>query len=163
MNPHVLTIIMFVLLLCALPLMAARETSDPKLDLDRVVEAIRIVENWDGVSVGAEGEVGPWQFKKSVWIEFSDKPFSWAWGDWPEQKAEQRAAARRYVAWIDQNLIHLPLPRTAASIALVYTNGWGNTKRKKITAAKRDYSRRAQNIYDEITAGRIPAAPISNP
>lgn len=126
------------------------EYDDPNLDLDKVVEAIRIVEAWNGRSVGAAGEVGPFQFKASVWAEYSDQPFAWAWGSHPVQKAEQRAAARRLVAWIDAQLKDVPLPRTARSIGLVWTNGLTAAKRHKVSSAKRDYAQRVANIYADF-------------
>ena len=39
----------------------------PKLDVEKMLDAIAGAENWDGHSVGKAGEVGPWQMTPAVW------------------------------------------------------------------------------------------------
>ncbi len=151
--PKMLTIFvltMIFLLVCSVALHAATAAPKP-LDLDDVVEAIRQVEHWDGSSIGASGERGPFQFTKSTWSEFSKKPFWWASGYGWACREEQYATALRYVTWINDNLVHVPLRETAYSVALVYTCGYTAVKHGKPSREKRDYAQRVQTIYDQLT------------
>ena len=145
-----LTVALLVILLVVTAPFVFAEADDPTLNLDRVKRSIRMVENWDGRSVGGSGEVGPYQIMPHVWVQFSEKPISWAYGSHPAQKAEQERVAAAIVDWIAERLTTLRLPRTARSIGLVWTAGYGNVKDRKYGKAKRDYAQRVQNIYDDF-------------
>lgn len=147
------TAIALVLLLCFLVLTAkvrAAQKAKKPLDLMQVVEAIRQVENWNGRSVGASNEFGPWQFTADTWFDFSNHPFWWAGDHAPKCKAEQHRVALAYVTWIHAHLLDIPIKESAYSIALVFTCGYSGVKHGKPSRAKRDYAQRVQNIYDQL-------------
>lgn len=145
------SIVLFILLSVVAGVACANVREQKPLDLALVVEAIRQVEHWDGRSIGASNEVGPWQVTPAVWREFSSKPIWWATIRSPECRAEQHAVALRHVTWINKHLFEIPLRESAYSIALVYTCGWKGVKHGNPSAAKRDYAQRVQNVYDELS------------
>ncbi len=144
-------VLLFAIFCIAAPFVFSAEPSDPKLNLARVRWAIRVVENWDGRSVGGSGELGPWQIRPAVWLQFSEKPLEWAYGSEPRHKAEQERVAGELVEWIDVRLPSLHLPRTARSIGLVWTVGYGNMRAQRISRSKRQYADRVSNSYHDWT------------
>lgn len=150
--PKMLSAVVIFLCIAVITLSAHVARKSPKpLDLTQVVEAIRQVEHWDSSSIGQAGERGPWQLTRGLWFEYSKQPFWWASGPMRNHKAEQHRVAMAYVEWIHDHLVHIPLPPTANSVALVYTAGWSGVKHGKPSKAKRDYAQRVQNVYDELT------------
>lgn len=152
MRPMLTTIILaFAVLLIAAPFAFSAEPSDPKLNLARVKWAIKCVENWDGVKVGGAGELGPYQIRPAVWLQFSEKPLEYAYGSEPRHKAEQERVALELVEWIDNRLPGLHLPRTARSIGLVWTVGYGNMRAGNYGRGKKAYADRVSNTYHDWT------------
>ena len=49
----------------------------PSIDGNRLLEAIRQVENWNG-RMGAAGERGVFQITPEAWAEATSMPFEWA-------------------------------------------------------------------------------------
>lgn len=120
------------------------EVSKP-LDVDRQVEALYCTEHWDGHTRGAAGEWGFWQFTPKDWEEVMPHI--------PQRAATmsmQREAARRRVRRILNYLPFLDLPETSYSVALVFTAGFGNVAKGRVTAKKSDYADRCQTIYDGL-------------
>lgn len=143
-------IVIFSFLLCTAPFLFGSPPEDNDLNLVRVTEAIRTVENWDGKSVGKSGELGPYQILPSVWKQFSQKPLSWAYSEFPEAKAEQTRVANALVSWIFLRLPLLNYKRSAYSIGLVYCAGYENARNNTISRAKHDYADRVYNVYREL-------------
>lgn len=152
--------LLFALLLITAPFVFAEE-SDPNLNLARVKWAIRMVENWDGKAVGASGELGPYQIRPAVWLQFSEKPLSWAYGNEPRHKLEQERVAGELVDWISERLPKLHLPRTARAIGLVWTVGYGNYGAQRVSRAKKAYADRVSNTYHDVTQ-QHPAQPAKS-
>lgn len=150
MRPMFTFTLLALLLLVAAPFVFA-EDSDPNLNLARVKWAIRQVEHWDGKSVGGSGELGPYQIRPAVWHQFSDKPLDWAYRSDPRCRGEQERVASELISWIDARLPGLRLPRTARSIGLVWTVGYGNVDAQRISRGKRAYAARVHNVYHDLT------------
>jgi hypothetical protein len=116
----------------------------PPLSKTKMVETLRLIEAWDGRSVGGAGEWGPWQICPRVWRQFSRSSLYSA----PSQ--EHLRVASALVSWIIGNLDRLDLPVTPRSVALVYNAGYGNVRDRRILRRHRYYSERASNIYHSL-------------
>lgn len=143
-------IVAAVILIVFVSVALANGRNDISLDLDLVLKAIIKAENWQGRGTGVHGELGPLQVRPSIWIANSFKPLAWAEGTHPAMKYEQMRVGQALVEGIDLRLPSLKLPRTAYSIALVYTAGHFNVKAGNVSRAKYDYAERVQNIYAEM-------------
>jgi hypothetical protein len=132
---------------------SAKQKQREIVDLDRVLEAIRSVEHWDGRSVGASGERGPWQMTRDTWRQFSHHPFHWAGGRGKWFFEEQRAVAYRYLLWIETQFEHANHPITPYSLALAWTAGVNavlHNEPRRPSRAKHDYAERAENLYRDM-------------
>lgn len=149
---YIVSGIAILALLCG-SVIAASHHSHYAFDIDVMLEALRQVENWDGRSRGADGERGPWQITPAVWCKYSDKPFAWADGRSFDARIEQRRVAREHVYDITLWLESEKTNPTPFRVALVYCAGWSayaHAIPHKPSKAKRDYARRATNIYSEL-------------
>lgn len=131
--------------------LAGRSIPDD-VDLDLMVSALRQVENWDGRSRGSAGERGYWQITPAVWSQFSDaRPFQYADSRSPGAVEIQRTVASVYVLWIRRRLIEGNMRLTPYNFALVWSAGWDcvfHHRPHSPSKAKRDYAKRAVNIYE---------------
>ena len=144
-------IVVVAALLVMAPFVSAGEPKE--FDIDRMVEAIRLCENWDGRSRGASSERGPWQITPAVWHTYSTMPFFCAEGKTISERTEQRRVAREQVWWITQRLAHANKPCTPYNVALVWNAGWSSFfygAPSKPSPRKRDYAKRATNLYSTL-------------
>lgn len=118
------------------------------LDSKRVAREIRLVENWDGKSVGDSGEVGPWQFLPTTWKQFSDRPIWWASSFNLTCQAEQERVAIAEVEWIRARLPRLGLSESAWAIGLVHNAGYGRVRRRQSEPRHRAFADRVREIYE---------------
>lgn len=148
-----LAAILLVLAMASLCGLAYGAIPPEPADIDLMVESIRQVENWDGVSRGAAGERGPWQMTEPVWNQYSTLPFSCAEGKSNAEKTEQRRVARECLYAISQRLQAARRNRDALTVAVVYCAGWGcyfYWQPHKPTRAKFAYAYRAENLYWDL-------------
>lgn len=143
------TLILFI----AIGSLALATSASPRqpLDVNVMVDALRVTENWDGVSRGAAGERGPWQITRAVWMRYSHHPF-----DQSEPKVfidEQRMVAKHYVTDIISQLLWNEQNETPFAIALCWCAGVScaiHHRPRAPSEAKCEYASRAQNIYKEL-------------
>ena len=120
----------------------------PKLDVERLLDAIAAVENWDGKTRGAAGEWGPWQMTPEVWKRCRGnirKTLQMA------EPHELRAAAREELQFRIATLQinhHVP---TAFLVALAWGAGVRATLDGKATEKKREYARRVETVYEKAS------------
>ena len=118
--------------------------SPPKpLDLERMLEAIKQVEAWDGKTRGKAGEWGPWQMTPEVWHYYTTKSMTWA------TPFQLRTNARRELVRLSEQIVCLRQPVTAFNLALAYGGGLRLIGRKEVPAAKLDYAQRVENCYQD--------------
>ena len=124
----------------------------PVLNVDHLLEAIRVVEDAHHYQYGAAGEQGDYQILPSVWRAYSKKPFGWTerYKD-AVAVAEVRRVAELHAEWILSKLAHLQQPFTAHSFGLMWTAGYGAVRTRTYSKAKLDYARRVQNVYDSLS------------
>lgn len=149
MISYVLSIVFILaIFLVAFKTCSARQPEE-EINFDRMIDAIKGAENWDGRSIGAAGELGPMQFRSSTWFDYSSKPFHWALGRTPLAKEELDLASHRHI----QRLLHycsiLGKTPTPYLVALLHTAGFGAVRTKTCSAAKKDFAERAANLYHE--------------
>lgn len=142
-------IILFIAITCVM--LASAASPRPPIDVNIMVDALRVTENWDGVSRGAAGERGPWQITRAVWMQYSNHPFTHC-----ESKAfidEQRLVVKFYVAEIISQLVINDQNDTPFAIALCWCAGPRcaiHHSPRAPSEAKCEYASRAQNIYKEL-------------
>jgi len=117
----------------------------PKADTlcaHRLADSIRAVENWKPGTVGAAGEVGPWQITPAVWRKYSRA------SQWSAPVSEHRRVALAHIASLRAGLRRNSFPESPHYIALAYTAGLSATINRTATRMKWDYAHRAANIYE---------------
>ena len=124
---------------------------EPELDVNKLLESIRSVEDWMPYQYGARGERGPYQMLPSVWREYSRYNMEF-YADRTDEKskAEVYRVARAHALWILERIDHLGMPMTARSFGLMWTAGYRACRDKTTTKAKRNYADRVQNVYDSL-------------
>lgn len=132
---------------------------EPKIDVQRLIEAIKQVENWDGYSIGKNGERGSMQFKEGTWQQFTKLPFWWADSSYitesrafrkesKEIKAHRETVERLYVSWIiSKALPALRLAPTVYNAALVHVAGYGTVEKHAFNTHQTDFANRVTNVY----------------
>lgn len=139
-----------VILLLSMAASARAYQTREKFDIEKMVDVLREVENWDGKSVGAAQERGPWQITQTVWQQFSDTSFKQADRKSSAALREQRYVARECVIWIVGRLEKAGYSITPYNVALVWCAGWGSFHRhdpRRPSHLKQFYAERASNIY----------------
>lgn len=117
----------------------------------RLVDCWLQVENWDGHSVGRQGERGYFQFKRATWAQFSEYDFHTAGLRGPGPFDVQKQTAARFVSAIAHLLEVYGLPRTVYNFALGWRAGVENLRLGHVTAEERDYAMRVVNLYYDET------------
>lgn len=119
------------------------------LDIDLMIQALRMVENTPRGYVGRAGERSEWQIKAEVWRVHSTRPFEWASSSLPNAVAETKYVVRAHINWIVSRVESVGLRKDSYDVALVWTAGltgavnWG-------TPEKQAYATRAFNLYHEL-------------
>jgi hypothetical protein len=119
------------------------------LDNDQLIKAVILDEDWDGESVGADGEAGPAQMKPSTWRQYSSERFPYSGAKWREPEAQR--VLRAHASWIRDKMEANNWPETAFTFALVWKAGYSNVKHSTYGKSSRDYAARCQNLYLELT------------
>lgn len=126
----------------------ADETPIPsKMDIPRLCESIKDVENTPYSHIGDAGERSSWQVTSDVWQAHSNKPFWWASVEAYPELSETKRVVVLHVLWIRRRLGHLGLEDTPHDIALVYKAGYGRVMARKTRPQDRDYAKRVSNVY----------------
>lgn len=123
-------------LLLAATLLASRPVRS-HVEPMRFLYAIRHVENWDGLSEGIHGEIGPYQMKPPIFKQYGLLPI-------PENYEE---AAKRHFVWCASRLKVRGKPVTVTTMAAIWHGGWTHYLEKRLTDADREYADRAVNVY----------------
>jgi hypothetical protein len=114
------------------------------LDVGRLADQLRAVENWRGQD-GAAGERGPYQISRAVWQNrMPGVAFSQARLEGPA-----RECATRHIAWLRSGLRAAGWADTPYNIALAWNAGLERTLSGSARAPSRDFAQRVQNLYLE--------------
>lgn len=117
------------------------------MDNDKLLRMIELTENWDGESVGAAGECGPWQMLYSTWLNYATDhnymPFSRA--AWLEPRAQ--CVIREHASWIRDEIEKHRLPDTPYTFALFWKAGAGRVINHRCRSVDKKYAERASALY----------------
>lgn len=115
------------------------------LDEERMLDAIKSTENWDGRTRGKAGEWGAFQIKPDVWRKYSKLSERWAT---PEQ---ERLVARLHLRWVRSQLVDNHLPDKPWFIAAAWAAGVTAVNNRSFSREKQAYADRAEAIYESTT------------
>lgn len=123
----------------------------PALDVLKLVEAIKRVENSPIDYVSPVGARGVFQLKSSTWNQYSKHPHEWANRHDEASKRETLRVATEHAKWILHSAIPtLRIPATPYSFALVWGPGYGNVEKLNLTDKNVDFAKRCENIYETL-------------
>ena len=113
----------------------------PALELERLLDAIRAVEQWDGRD-GAAGELGPYQIRAATWRQhMGGLPFALAreerWG---------RECARRHMTWLRRHLAAAGIEPNPFNLTLSYNAGLETVLRGRAPERAYRHARRVENL-----------------
>src|SRR5690242_7638062 len=102
MRKMIIACIVLALAFVVVPVAVAGRGNEPlaAINVDRLVESIRLVENTRADHIGRAGERSPWQITPEVWRKYSHEPLWVASSSDPLHRSEQRRVAREHVLWI---------------------------------------------------------------
>lgn len=117
----------------------------PAIDVERLLDAISAVENWDKHSTGAAGEYGPFQMLPSVWLHCRTvrKTMQQA------TPSEHRAAARQELLFRIATMQINHMDVTVYLGALSWTAGVSATINHSASVKKHAYAQLCENLYGE--------------
>ena len=119
------------------------------------LQAIHMVENPTNSSrFGPHGELGPYQFRRTTWKQYTTKSFRTAL----DRDESDRVAVKHY-EWIKQGLRRNGIDPTAYHIALAWNAGLEAAIRGHIGAGSRSYAERVQTIAQDISRRQVAAQP----
>jgi hypothetical protein len=129
-----------------------------------VLDAIHQVENPNNtLRIGRRGELGPFQFRPSVWYTYTQKPFALA-----ADSAEAQVVAEAHYEWIKRGLERNKLEVTPYHIGLVWNAGLQATVSNRASASSKHYAERISNLVEykdppkeSSTAAELPKPPAS--
>jgi len=112
--------------------------------------AIRLVESGDRYDgpCGKGGELGPYQFRYTVWRQYTTAPFAEA-----RTALADQVAAQHY-RWIARRLQSHGVPATHWNIAAAWNSGVRAVITGRIPACTRDYATRVVNLMEREAAIR---------
>lgn len=122
-------------------------TSTAPINIAREILAIAQVENSAG-KIGEHGERGRLQFTATRWYQFSHKPHRWAGWKHPFAIAETERVERVHVENLIRQCQVLRLVPTPYTVALLHTAGFDAVCDRKVSALKKDFAQRVENVYD---------------
>ena len=151
-NPHAavaLAILIAFLSLIIVPKILA-SPKDPTilaepLDVERMIWALKLAENWDGHSIGKRGERGPLQFTASRWHELTVLHFSCAM----HGGNVYDVIAARHVLDLIAQCEQIGAHPTAYMIGALHNAGRAAVVSGRFPKAKKDFAQRVQNLYDD--------------
>jgi len=117
--------------------------------------AIRMVESGDNYNcpVGRYGELGPYQFRREVWHQYTQVPFARA------QTAYADQVALKHYQWIVTCLRNRGLTPSAWRIAAAWNGGVESVVSGRVTRAARSYATRVVNLVEDQQSIRIAMTP----
>ena len=118
------------------------------LDNGALLRMIDLDENWDGESIGAAGESGPWQMLPSTWRQYTKEPYPYSERKWREPEAQRVIHA--HASWIRDQMERHRWPQTAYTFALVWKAGYGRVLHNTVRTVDKQYAERGENIYRSI-------------
>jgi hypothetical protein len=120
-----------------------------------VLEAIHQVENPnDTLRIGRRGELGPFQFRPTVWYTYTQKPFSLA-----ADRAEAQTVAEAHYEWIKRGLVRNGREISPYEIGLAWNAGLQATLSNRASSNSRQYAQRVANLVEHKNP--VPAADIA--
>lgn len=114
----------------------------PPLNDERMLDAIKADENWDGHTRGAAGEWGAFQMTPGVWHKYSRLSQRWA------TPAQERVVARLHLRWVREQLRANHLPDKPWFIAAAWAAGVDAVKHRTMARKKIEYADRAEVLYE---------------
>jgi hypothetical protein len=127
------------------PTPAAAHAAAPGVDLNRLLDAIACVENWNGSAVGGNGELGPFQFTRTTWEGLTTEPFSKS-----KDPAIARPIARLYLSYLAADLRRNGFEVSVANLATAFNIGMRGMILRKFHDPNNAivYAQRVCNIYN---------------
>lgn len=119
------------------------------VDVVKMLEAIKLVENTPREVIGSAGERSEYQITQDVWEEHSTLPFNWANSSKPRCVQETRRVANAHINKAIKLLIRDGQTVTVYSVAAIWKAGWRRFKHMELRQADVEYSVRCVNIYQE--------------
>ncbi len=130
------------LLACAVITFAIPKPAE--LDVERLLDAIKDVEAWDGKSTGAAGEYGPFQITPAVWIHCRTVRKTMIQATPSEHRAAARAELLFRIATAQIN--HMTV--TPYICGLLWGAGVSATIGHTASPAKHEYATHVMNCYE---------------
>ncbi|MFT3868088.1 MAG: hypothetical protein QM715_06270 [Nibricoccus sp.] len=113
-----------------------------------VLDAIHDVENpHNSTRIGRRGELGPFQFRPTVWYAYTKKPFSLA-----ADNAEAKIVAEAHYEWIKRGLERNKLEVTPYHIGLAWNAGLHATLNNRASETSKYYAQRVANLVESRQA-----------
>lgn len=113
-------------------------------DLERLADAIRLVEGYRGVP-GAMGEDGPYQIRAATWAQHMPGiPFARV-----VHERTARICARRHLTWLALRLEGRGVPASPFNLALCWNAGLARTLSGRAPERAYDYACRVQVLYSK--------------
>jgi len=117
------------------------------------LQAINLVENpRNSPKPGANGELGPYQFRESTWRMHTSKPFSMA----VEREHADEVAVMHY-EWLRSGLERNGLQASSYNIALAWNAGLGAVVKGRVGNGTRGYAMRVVNLVEELNQNQLAA------
>lgn len=133
----------------------------PPLNIDRLIKAIADAEDSRG-KIGVHGERGRLQFTATRWYQLSPKPHRWAGWRHPFAIAETERVERLHIQDLIRDCQILRLVPTPYTVGLLHTAGFGAVQMKAVSAMKKDFAQRVENLYDSATYANTPIGTLGN-
>lgn len=149
MTPYLCAAAFFCVLAILVSVATSRAVPTPRseINIPKLCEAIKDVENTPHYHVGDAGERSAWQITQDVWEAHSSKPFYWASANTANQNTETKRVLVMHLLWIIRRLNTLSLDDSPYSIALVYKAGYGRCLAHRARLVDKDYANRVSNVY----------------
>lgn len=110
---------------------ATVQYADWTLDIDYMIRAIKLAENWDGKTPGQMGEWGPMQMRPAIYKQFGNDE-------------------RGYIRELFKECAKLRKRPTAWLVGLLHNAGYPAVRDHKAMAAKMDFAQRVENLYNDL-------------
>lgn len=150
------TLVKTIFLVC---LCAAASVASQAATRWETLRAINLVENpTNHARMGANGELGPYQFRSQTWRLHSRRPFSQA----TERAAADEVAVKHY-EWIRRGLRDAGIDDNAYNIALAWNCGLGAVREGRVPASSYRYAELVTNLVSSMARSAEPTARAEAP
>ncbi len=122
-----------------------------EVNVERLISAIKAVENSPRHSVGEAGERSEYQITQDVWSQHSHFPHDWASGDDHVCTEETQRVMRKHIDWIESQLAKRGDTITPYAIGAIWHAGWGRWERRELRFVDTSYGTRVMNCYGDAT------------